>query len=116
MANEYSATQRTGVVGAERTTNHQWTFDSDGDGQSVEIAAYADRTVGVAFDAGSGTITIEGSFDGSTWFTLTDAQGNALTFTADGIQLIAENPKLVRPSLGGSSTPDITVWITGRKC
>lgn len=39
---------------------------------------------------GSATVTIEGSLNGVDWATLTDPQGNALTFTSARIEAISE--------------------------
>lgn len=79
-------------------------------GDSVQMYQYPDRTV-----QASGTftsITIQGSNDGVTWFTLNDPLGVDLAFIAPGMALIAENPILIRPvAVGGGA--GCTVSIIG---
>lgn len=108
---------------AAKTTNpdlkHQvvrWeAFDTNGDiGTSVSMGAWRDRSVQVLGTFGTGgEITIQGSNDGgTTWATLTDPQGNALTFTSARIEAITELCGLIRPKLtAGTGTIDIDVYI-----
>lgn len=75
---------------------------------------FADRCVQVTgtFGAG-GSVTIQGSNDdGTTWSTLKDAFGTALTFTSAGIAQITELPQYIRPSVtAGDGTTAINVRI-----
>ena len=85
-------------------------------GNSVSIARWADKTVQVqgTFGAG-GSVTIEGSLDGTTWAACHDPQGNALTFTSAGLELCAENPLFMRPNVtAGDGTTALDVDILGR--
>ena len=76
---------------------------------------YNDRTVSVTGTFG-GTVSIQGSNDGTNWFTLTDNSGLALEFTAAGMKLIAEAPLYIRPSAGsGVSDVDVIILETGEK-
>lgn len=93
-------------------------FATNGDvGSPFGAPAYSDKTVHVKGNFGTGgTIVVEGSNDGVTYKTLTDPQGNALSFTAEGIELISESPLYIRPRLSaGTSTIDIDVFIVGRR-
>lgn len=79
-------------------------------------ASLPDKSVQVSgtFGAG-GSVSIRGSNDGSTYFTLTDPQGNALTFTANGMEQISENPKFMRPEVtAGDGTTSLTVTIISK--
>ncbi|MER9840328.1 hypothetical protein NKJ59_03585 [Mesorhizobium australicum] len=86
-------------------------------GSAVTLNVYQDRTVqiGGTFGAG-GSVTIQGSNDnGTTWATLTDTLGNALTFTAAGMKQITELPYQIRPSVtAGDGTTSINVWLHAR--
>lgn len=89
-------------------------FAASGDvGTAVELSAYPDRSVQVLGDFGTGgAITIEGSNDGgTTWATLTDPQGNALTFTAAGLEAITELVGQIRPSASAGSGADLDVYM-----
>jgi len=50
------------------------------------------------------TVTFEGSNDGTTYSTLKDANGNALSFTADALVLLFMIPIYVRPKITGAAS------------
>lgn len=83
-------------------------------GTEVDLQDFQDRTVQVTgtFGAG-GTVTIKGSNDGgTTWATLTDPLGNALTFTSAGMKQITELPALIRPdAVNGDGTTSLNVYL-----
>lgn len=81
-------------------------------------ANFADRSVQLTGTLGAGgTVLIEGSNDGgTTWATLNDAFGNALSLTALGIKQITESVERVRPNISaGDATTSITVNLFMRK-
>ena len=61
------------------------------------------------------TLTMQGSNDGSTWATLHADDGNDIAFTAAGMEVIAELPRYVRPSLDKASGGDVDVYLFMRK-
>lgn len=61
---------------------------------------------GSGFNAG--TITIQVSFDGTTWFTAKDAQGSAVTFTVNGYAEICTAAKWIRAS-ADSNISDVDI-------
>lgn len=66
------------------------------------------KTVNVTGVFESSTVTIQGSnaTDRATatdWVTLNDINGSALTFTADRMETIAENPMWIRPVASGAT-------------
>jgi hypothetical protein len=95
-----------------------WTgLDSDDSGSPVELVDFPDRTVTITgtFGAG-GSITLQGSNDNSNWFALTDPQGNAITKTAAGMELMSEAPRYIRPLVtAGDGTTSLTVKILCRR-
>lgn len=63
-----------------------------------------------------GSVTLEGSNDGVTFFPLTDPQGNAITKTAAALEVIEEVPRYIRPNCtAGDGTTDISVILWGRR-
>jgi len=80
----------------------------------VSLPAYSDRTIQFTgtFGAG-GTVILEGSNDGgTTWATLTDPLGNALSFTSAGMKQITELPELVRPRVtAGDGTTSLNAYL-----
>ena len=77
---------------------------------------FADKTVHVKGNfSGPATLVIEGSNDGVTWITLTDPGGAALSFTAEDLKVILENPQELRPRVtAGDGSTDLDVFIVGR--
>lgn len=84
------------------------------DGQAYSVFG-ADKSVQVTgvFGAG-GTVVFEGTNDpnplSATWFTLTDPQGNALTFNTARLEQVSEYTRWVRPRVtAGDGTTALTV-------
>src|SRR5690242_16906987 len=104
-----SALDTTTSIGPQ-VTLYEWLAVANGDqGAPVDLAAagITDATVTIegTFCTG-GSCTMQGSNDGSTWHSLTDPQGNAITKTAAGMESITELPFYIRPSVtaGDGST------------
>jgi hypothetical protein len=93
-----------------------WETVTCGDtGESLELNDFNDNTVQVMGTFNSQTLTMQGSNDNTTWFTLTDNSGSSIAFTAAGGKLIAEAPRYVRPSFSGSSGGDLDIYLQVRK-
>jgi len=87
------------------------------DGAPALWIDYADRCFQVTGTFGAaGSVTMQGSNDGTNWASLTDPQGNALTFTAQKIEQAIELPVYVRPlCTAGDGTTDLVVTLCMRK-
>ncbi len=85
-------------------------------GDSVEDSLWADRSVQVVGTFGTGgSVTIEGSNDGTNWSALTDPQGNNLTFVTSKIETVIEIVRFIRPNVtAGDGTTAITVLLFQR--
>jgi hypothetical protein len=104
------------INNSDQTWYVQWLAMGNADtGSGTEFGQYPDRTIGVYGTFGGATVTIQGSMDNSTWSTLNDYKGNALTYTAAGISLIAENPLYIRAITSGGSGSSINVIILGSR-
>lgn len=95
-----------------------WTplTSSNAVGDALEMTAWSDRSVQFSGTWDSATLVLQGSNDGTTWFTLTDPQGNAISKTADGLEAISEITRYIRPSGsggGGSSSVSCIVVVSG---
>lgn len=87
------------------------------DGAAIGAIQFADRSVQVSgtFGAG-GSLSIQGSNDGSNWFTLNNAQGTAATFTSAGLKQVVELPRYIRPFVSaGDGTTSLTVVMVARR-
>lgn len=96
---------------------HTWNLTTaDPTGDSIKHPGASDRTVQFIINtAGSATIILEGSLDDETFFTLTDGQGNIISFTGAGGEMVAENVLFYRPRLSvGGSGADWTVHLLSR--
>ena len=95
-----------------------WADMVNGDvGAPVEWVDFADRCIQVTgtFGAG-GTLTVQGSNDGTNWATMADPQGNALTITAAKIEQVLELPRYVRPNVtAGDGTTSLSVTLCMRR-
>lgn len=87
------------------------------DGAAAQWTDFADRCFQVTgtFGAG-GSLTIEGSNDGTNWSILSDPQGNPLTFTTGRIEQALELPRYVRPRVtAGDGTTNLVATLCMRK-
>lgn len=83
------------------------------DGQPIELANFADRSVQVVGTFGSGgKVRIEGSLNGNDYAPLTDPQGNDLDLTAAKIEAVSEVVRWIRPRvIAGDGTTSLTVTM-----
>lgn len=80
------------------------------------LAVYADRTIQVDGVFGGASVSIRGSNDDVNYYTLTDPQGNALSFSAGGLETIMELPYYVKPVIfGGDGTTALIINLCGRR-
>lgn len=105
-----------------RSTYITWSnLASNDDGQPLQFAGHADKTLQVfgSFSGGA-TLVFEGSNDprvetdsgNAVWFTLNDMQTLPLSKTSAGGDLIVENPRYMRPKVtGGDGSTSITVIL-----
>ena len=93
-------------------------------GSAVKLPSFSDKTVHAFGTFDTGTCTLQGSNDplagtdpgSASWISLVDPQGNAIAFTAAGIETILENPIWIRPSVsGGGGSCDIDVIISVKR-
>ncbi len=86
-----------------------WATMTTGDsGDPVTRSAAADRSIQVIGTAAGGTLSFQGSNDGTNWQTLHDPQGNLLDFTGEGIKAISEATYYVRPLITGGAGTSMT--------
>jgi len=91
-----------------------WSLGAGDTGKPVLFAQYPDRTVHITGTFGSATLrgSNKPQPDDATagdWFNLTDPQGNAITLTAAGGEVVAENPMWISPITTGGSAYTVTV-------
>lgn len=89
----------------------QWVGET-GTGVKAEVAAYSDITIQAS---GSGTLTVEGSNDGTNWVALKDmATGLALSVTVPGMAVLMEHPYFIRAVVTGG-TATVTALASGNR-
>lgn len=110
MSVAFTATKCAGPQG--QGTVVKWTGLANGDsGAPVENPMFSDRSVqfGGTFGAG-GTVVIEGSNDGVTYFGLKDPSSTAISATSAKLNQILEVTRYIRPRVSaGDGTTAITV-------
>lgn len=82
-------------------------------GSAEQLARFSDKTV-TATGTFGGTVVIQGSNDGTNWFTLTDQNAQSLSYTGAGGGLIAENPRYIRPAVTAGTVTSVTVIICAK--
>lgn len=92
---------------------------ANADGQPFDPLTFADISIQVmgTFGAG-GTLLIEGSNElvPTTWATLNDPQGNALSITAAKMEHLLEGARWIRPRVSaGDGTTDLDVHVWARR-
>lgn len=107
----------TTIDNSDETRTVLWAAMGNADnGLSAAFGQFPDRTFGVTGTFGGATVILQGSFDGgTTWVTLNDYKGNAISFTAAGVALVAENPPLIRPSTSGGTGTVIAATLFGSR-
>lgn len=107
-----------GGTASAQTRRVTWEALAAGDdGQAFAPLYQRDMSVQVTGTFGGATVTLEGSNDGTNWYTLNDPFGTALSFTAAGLEGITEHCWQYRPNItGGDGTVDIdVVMVVGGK-
>jgi hypothetical protein len=95
-----------------------WTgLDSDDSGAPAELVDYPDKTVTITGTFGAaGSITIQGSNNGTDWFSMTDPQTAAVVKTSAAMEMLVEAPRYIRPLVtAGDGTTSLTVQILCRR-
>lgn len=70
---------------------------------------YPDKSIQI--EGIHGTTVIQGSNDETNYVTLNDIFDTALSFTADSLRQIAENPRLIRPSVSSGTGVSVNITI-----
>ncbi len=83
------------------TVLHTWNLTTaDPIGDAISVPGASDRTVQfVGSNFGGATVVLEWSLNDDTYVTATDGQGNAVSFTDEGGEMISENALFFRPNL-----------------
>jgi len=114
----------TRTAGSSNSSSHgsscrviTWTGLLNGDdGEPVKLVFAPDRSIQFFGTFGTGgTIVLEGSNNGTNYVVLTDPQGNNISKTAEGIEMVTELTLWVRPRVtGGDGTTSLTAILLAR--
>lgn len=105
------------TVAGTRIMQAVWPDMANGDtGLPMDYPEWADRNLQVfgTFGAG-GSLSFEGSNDGTHWVTLHDINGSTATFSTAGVKMIVENVLYVRPVVTGDGTTSLTAILIARR-
>jgi len=95
-----------------------WAAVTNGsDGTFADLGDFADKAVQVIGTLGvGGSISVQGSNDGTNFVTLTKPGGTAATFTALGVCAIVENTRYIKPIVtAGDGTTSLTAILFARR-
>jgi hypothetical protein len=105
------------IIG-ERQVRITWSGLLNGDsGAPIDWGNFMDRSAQVkgTFGAG-GSVTMEGSNDGSTFNPLSDPRGNGLAITTAKLEQVEDVSYQIRPNVtAGDGTTNLTVVLFARK-
>jgi hypothetical protein len=90
-----------------------WTLANGETGEAVQFPGSTSKSVQFSgtFGAG-GTVVLEGSNDGTTYFTLTDGDTNSLSKTSAALEHVYENTLYLRPRVtAGDGTTSIKIVL-----
>jgi hypothetical protein len=96
----------------------QWIGVLSGDTVTpIKVPNYTDVSVSVEGTLGPATFTVQGSLDGTNYYTLNDPQGNVLTFTGatmriEQVEQAVTFLKVINGS--GDGTTNVTINVTAR--
>ena len=89
---------------------------ANADGGPCRFQGSGDRTFQVTGNFGSGgTIVLQGSLDGSNWFTLSKPDGAAASFTTSGLTAVTESPIYIRPFVSAGTGVSVTAILAIRR-
>jgi len=71
-------------------------------GVATKMLGFADRCVEVRGTFDGSIVVLEGSNGGTSYFTLTNPAGSALSFSAAGLKQVVERPQFVRPNVSNN--------------
>jgi hypothetical protein len=101
-----------------RNVRAKWVLGNADEGEWSPLPIMPDKSVHIFGTYGGATIVIQGSNEDGTPtapVTLTDPQGNALSFTVtDRLEQILENPARIRPVTSGGTGTSLTVIICAK--
>jgi len=86
-------------------------LDTPDTGSTFKRTVFQDLYVQATGTFDSGTVTLQGSNDGTNWVSLVDPQGNAIAFTAAGGEQLLETPVWIRPIISGGTSPAINIIL-----
>lgn len=95
-----------------------WVLAQGEVGVPLSYTEAADRTIQVTGTFGGATVVLEGSLepDPINYATLTDPQGNGLSFSAAKIEAVSEVVNHIRPRvIGGDGTTSLTCTLLLRR-
>ena len=72
----------------------RWTLSAGDQGVPIEMSGRADRSIHFV---GTGSASLQGSNNGTSFVVLTDPGGTPITVSADGIKQIMEGVRYMRP-------------------
>lgn len=110
MANKIPVVNRA-VQSAQSVAKVTWNLTDTDVGLPIELTDHSDRSVQVDGAFGGGTVTLEGSNDGTNWFTLRDPQGTALSFTTAALKQVMETTLFTRANLTGGAAVNVNVTM-----
>lgn len=91
-----------------------WALGIADTGIAVQVSQFQDLYVQVTGTIGGATVLVEGSLDNTTFATLSNQAGAAISLTANGAKQVGETPRWIRASSSGGTGSAIVVTLLAR--
>lgn len=91
-----------------------WNLAASESGDALEWPMGGDKTVTITGTFGGNATVIEGSNDGTNWFTVADFLGVAISLTAAGMKTLGDAPRYIRPRAAAGQTVTVILVARGR--
>ena len=89
-----------------------WSLAASENGDAFECPQFGDKTVTITGTLAGVATTLQGSNDGTNWFTVKDFLGAAIAPTTAAMATLGDNPRYLRPVSGVGQT--VTVILVAR--
>lgn len=91
----------------------QWNLVASETGEAFECPQFGDKTVTITGTLAGVATTLQGSNDGSNWFTVQDFLGTNIAPTTAAMATLGNSPRFLRPVSGVGQTVTVTIVARG---
>ncbi len=103
------------TFGEAKTVTWETLTETNADGLPTNDVGSGDSTFQATGTFGGGAVVLQGSLDGTNWFTLNDPLGDPISLSAAGLVAVLENTPYKRPFVASGTGVDIDAKLITRR-